>query len=121
MILVAVALGGFVGAPCRYLADRAITSRARSSLPWGTLFVNVSGAFLFGLLAGLSLSTRVSSTTSALLGTGFLGAFTTFSTFSFETVRLLEQNKYRRACEYVAASLGAGLAAAAAGFAIGLH
>lgn len=121
MILLAVALGGFVGAPCRYLADRAVSSRTRSELPWGTLFVNLSGAFLLGLLAGLSLSGRVSSTTSGLVGTGYLGAFTTFSTFSFETVRLLERGEYLRAGGYVAASLGVGLAAAAAGVALGLR
>jgi CrcB protein len=115
-----VALGGFVGAPSRYLLDRAVNRRIESDLPWGTFLVNVSGSFVLGLLTGLSLSHHLSSTAKALLGTGFCGAYTTFSTFSFETVRLLETGQILDASLNVAASVLTGFAGALAGLAIGL-
>lgn len=115
-----VAAGGFVGAPARYLLDRAVSRRIESELPWGTLLVNVSGSLLLGLLAGLSLGAHLPSTTYALLATGFCGAYTTFSTFTFETVRLVQDGRLVRAVGNTAASVLVGLAAATAGFALGL-
>lgn len=115
-----VAAGGFVGAPSRYLLDRAINRRIESDLPWGTFLVNISGSFLLGLLTGLSLSNHLSPLAKALLGTGFCGAYTTFSTFTFETIRLLEVGQILDAALNAFVSLAVGLLGAGAGLAIGL-
>lgn len=119
-LLVAVAAGGFVGAPVRYLADRFVAGRAGTDFPLGTWAVNVAGALLLGLLSGLAIRHRLPSGAQALAGTGFCGAFTTFSTWSFETVRLVEAGELVRAFVNAAASLVVGLAAAGAGIALGL-
>lgn len=119
-LLAAVAAGGFVGAPSRYLLDRAVNGRIESDLPWGTFAINISGAFLLGVLTGLSLGHHVSPVAKALFGAGFCGAYTTFSTFSFESLRLLEDGRILEAVANVAASVVIGLAGAAAGLAIGL-
>jgi CrcB protein len=118
--LLLIALGGFLGAPARALLDRAVSARTRVSFPVGTLLVNCSGSFLLGVLAGLGLAHQLPSGISPLAATGFCGAFTTFSTFSFETLRLLEDGYYLRAALYVSLSFAVGLAAGGAGLAIGL-
>lgn len=119
-LVLAVAAGGFVGAPSRYLLDRAVSRRVESDMPLGTLAVNGTGSFLLGLLTGLDLAGRLTGLGDAFLGTGFCGAFTTFSTFSFETVRLLEDGRLFDAAQNVVVSAIAGLALAAAGVALGL-
>ena len=119
-LFLVVAAGGLAGAPTRYLLDRAISGRSESDLPWGTFAINISGAFLFGLLSGLALAHHLSAAPVALLGTGFCGAFTTFSTFSFETVRLLEDGRLLEGFINLAGTVLIGLLAAAAGVAIGL-
>jgi CrcB protein len=119
-LFLAVAVGGFVGAPSRYLLDRAISRRIESDVPWGTFVVNISGSLLLGFLTGLTLSGHLSEIGKALLGTGFCGAYTTFSTFSFETVRLLEDGRVLDAAGNVVFSVAVGLAAAGAGLTIGL-
>ncbi|WP_327004048.1 fluoride efflux transporter CrcB [Dactylosporangium sp. NBC_01737] len=112
MTLLLVLLGGAVGAPARYLADRALQDRA----PLGTLIVNVFGSALLGVLIGAGDALPVAVKT--LVGTGFCGALTTYSTFSLETLRLVEEGMPRKAVVYVTASLLLGLAAATAGFAL---
>jgi len=119
-LFIAVGIGGLIGAPTRYLLDRAVTARLRSDLPWGTFAINASGSLLLGLLTGLSISGRLGDLPTALLATGFCGAYTTFSTFTFETVRLLEDGRLLEAAGNVAVSVAVGLAAAGAGLAIGL-
>lgn len=119
-LLLAVAGGGLVGAPSRYLLDRAINGRFESDLPWGTFVVNITGAFVLGLLTGLALSHHLSAVVKALLGTGFCGAYTTFSTFTFETVSLVEDGRLFEATMNVMGSLVVGLLGAAAGVALGL-
>ena len=119
-LLAAVALGGFVGAPSRYLLDRAINRRVESDLPWGTFLINVTGSFLLGLLTGLSLGKHLPAMTEALLGTGFCGAYTTFSTFTFETVHLLEVGQVLDAVLNVTVSTAVGLVGAGLGLALGL-
>ena len=115
MTIVLVVLGAAVGAPLRYLIDRFVQVRHRSLFPWGTFTVNVAGSFLLGLLAAGLRHGGVSSGTIALLGTGFCGALTTYSTFGYETVRLLRPPARRYAAANVVASIGAGLGAAYAG------
>jgi fluoride exporter len=110
-----VAAGAMIGAPLRYVVDRAIQARHDSLFPWGTFAVNVAGSFLLGVLIGGGLGPR----TVALLGTGFAGALTTYSTFGYETLRLVEEKAFGYATLNVAASLLAGLGAALGGAAIG--
>lgn len=118
--VLAVAAGGFVGAPARALADRIVTDRSRTVFPLGTFAVNAAGSLLFGLVAGLSLDGHLPALAVDLLATGFCGALTTFSTWCFETVRLVQEGRYGAALANVMASLAVGLAAAAAGLALGL-
>jgi CrcB protein len=106
---VLVALGAAVGAPLRFLTDRALRRRFGDAFPWGTLAVNVVGSALLGGLAGTSMAVHT------LLGTGFCGALTTYSTFGYETVRFIEDGAYLRAFTNVAVSLVAGVGAATLG------
>lgn len=108
MTVLFVALGAAVGAPLRYLADRGVQRLAGSRFPWGTLTVNVAGSLLLGFLVGLP----VAATWSALLGTGFCGALTTYSTFSWETLSLARGRGAWPALANVLLSVAAGLAAA---------
>ncbi|MFJ4650022.1 fluoride efflux transporter CrcB [Nocardia sp. NPDC088792] len=112
MTVVLVILGAMVGAPLRYLTDRAIQTRHDSVFPWGTFTVNLIGCMILGGITGAA----VSSPWVALLGTGFCGALTTYSTFSFETVRLAEENAYFYAALNVVTSVIAGLGAALLGY-----
>ncbi len=109
-----VVLGAALGAPARYLVDQAVTARHSSRFPFGTLVVNLSGCLLLGLLTGLALG----PTAAALLGTGFCGAYTTYSTFSYEAASLAQGGRARVAGVYVATSVVAGLALAALGYAV---
>jgi fluoride exporter len=115
MTLLLVALGAAVGAPLRYLTDRAVQARHESAFPWGTLTVNVLGSFLLGLLVAIPACARV----SALLGTGFCGALTTYSTFSYETLRLAQDGNRFYAAANIVISIVAGLGAAAIGLLLG--
>ena len=90
MTVLLVALGAAVGAPLRYLVDRAVQARHDSLFPWGTFAVNVAGSLVLGVLAGGSTSHAVPGSVVALVGTGLCGALTTYSTFGYETIRLIE-------------------------------
>lgn len=114
MTLLMIALGAAVGAPARYLTDRVVQSRHDSVMPWGTVSVNVVGSLVLGALTGAGAA--VSPTALALLGTGFCGALTTYSTFSFETWRLIEEEAYGAAVANVLVSVVAALGALALGF-----
>jgi fluoride exporter len=116
--LLAVVLGAMVGAPARYLTDLVVQSRHGSELPWGTVTVNVAGSLVLGVTAGALTGGGGDHWLLLLVGTGFCGALTTFSTFSFETVRLLQLAHPRTAALNVAVSVVGGLAACAAGFAV---
>ncbi|MFJ9061591.1 CrcB family protein [Streptomyces sp. NBC_00111] len=106
-----VLVGGAVGAPLRYLTDRAVRARHGAGLPyvfpWGTLAANAAGSLLLGLLTGAS----VSDPAFALLATGLCGALTTYSTFSYETLRLAETGRGFLAGANVLVSLLVGLGA----------
>ncbi|WP_155884881.1 fluoride efflux transporter CrcB [Actinomadura flavalba] len=111
-----VVAGAALGAPLRYLADRAAQARFGGGFPWGTFGVNVAGSVLLGFLAGLPAGEQF----GAFAGAGFCGALTTYSTFGHETFRLLEDGLRGRALLYAAGSVAAGLAGAALGFGLGL-
>lgn len=119
MTLLLVLLGGAVGAPVRYLTDVVVQSRHDSALPWGTITVNVVGSFVLGLVAGLTAAASAPSWVATLVGTGFCGAVTTFSTFSYETVRLAEAGRWRSAIANVVLSLALGIVAVALGWELG--
>lgn len=105
MTFLLVALGAAVGAPLRYLVDQAVRARCGTGFPWGTLTVNLFGSFLLGLLAGWPAGPGP----AALAGTGFCGALTTYSTFGYETLRLLEEDARLLAAANVLGSVLAGL------------
>ncbi|MEC3920139.1 fluoride efflux transporter CrcB [Nocardia sp. CDC160] len=107
MTLLLVTLGAMIGAPLRYLTDRAVQTRHDSVFPWGTFLVNLTGCLILGGLTGAALSTPW----MMVAGTGFCGALTTYSTFSYETIRLAEQRTYLYAALNIAATLLAGLGA----------
>ncbi|MEV8343137.1 fluoride efflux transporter CrcB [Streptomyces niveus] len=113
-----VAIGGVVGAPLRYLTDRAVQARHDSVFPWGTFTVNVVGSLILGLLTGAALSGTAGHTVQLLLGTGLCGAMTTYSTFSYETLRLAESGAKFFAAANVIASVAAGIGAVFGGFAL---
>ncbi|MFF9489370.1 fluoride efflux transporter CrcB [Streptomyces sp. NPDC014676] len=113
-----VVLGAMAGAPLRYLTDRAVQSRHDSVFPWGTFTVNVAGSLVLGLLTGAVAAGAAGSRLQLLLGTGLCGALTTYSTFSYETLRLAETGARGYAAVNVAASVTAGLGAAFAGAAL---
>ncbi|MEU5431469.1 fluoride efflux transporter CrcB [Streptomyces olivoreticuli] len=112
---IVVVAGAMVGAPLRYLTDRAVQSRHDSVFPWGTFTVNVVGCLILGALTGAAVSSHV----QLLLGTGLCGALTTYSTFSYETLRLSEEGAAGYAVANVGASLVCGLGAAWVGAALG--
>ncbi|MDX3663913.1 fluoride efflux transporter CrcB [Streptomyces sp. ID05-26A] len=110
MTVLVVFLGAALGAPARYLLDRFVQSRHSVDFPFGTLVVNVVGCLLIGFVVGTSWM--------PLLGVGFCGGLTTYSTFSYETVKLLEAEKYRSALLNVVVSVVLGVGAAAVGLAL---
>ncbi|MFI9612868.1 fluoride efflux transporter FluC [Streptomyces sp. NPDC052023] len=110
-----VVAGAMVGAPLRYLTDRAVRSRHDSVFPWGTFIVNVVGCAALGLLTGAVAAGAAGSPLLLLLGTGLCGALTTYSTFSYETLGLAETGAKLYAAANVVGSVGVGLGAAFAG------
>jgi fluoride exporter len=117
LLWAAVILIGGAGSVVRFLADGLVASAAGRDFPFGTLAVNVSGAMILGLLAGLALGPGQ----ALLAGTAAVGSYTTFSTWMFETDRLTEERQIRRAAANVIVSLVLGVAAAALGRVIGAH
>ncbi|MEU3574106.1 fluoride efflux transporter CrcB [Kitasatospora sp. NPDC036755] len=87
-----VVAGAVVGAPLRYLTDRAVQSRHDSVFPWGTFTVNVAGCLVLGLVTGAVAAGAASSKVQLLVGTGLCGALTTYSTFSYESLRLADRS-----------------------------
>jgi fluoride exporter len=117
---IAIGLGaaGAIGAPARYLLDGFVQDRTDGAFPWGTFVINATGSLLLGIITGAALYHAFPSTPKIWLGTGFCGAYTTFSTFTFETIRLLEEGAVADAFRNAVASLLVGAAAAAIGLAI---
>lgn len=115
MTVLLVVLGAALGAPARFLTDRWVQSRHDSVFPWGTLTVNVIGSFILGAVVGGVDSGAFPDAVGALVGLGFCGALTTYSTFSYETVRLVEEGSSLYAVVNALGSLALGLTAAWAG------
>ncbi|MFI5386613.1 MAG: fluoride efflux transporter CrcB [Fimbriimonadales bacterium] len=95
-----VGIGGFLGANLRYWLGGWVQSRLSLTFPWQTLIINVSGSILIGLFMGLALSENWSSNWRLFVAIGILGGYTTYSTFSYETVKLLEDRSYGEAAFY---------------------
>lgn len=115
MVLFYIALGGALGALARYGLSGWVQERLGLAFPWGTLAVNVLGCLLMGFALRYFQELRPGPELRALVGVGLLGAFTTFSTFSFETVALLENGAWGRAATYTLASVVVGIVAVYAG------
>jgi fluoride exporter len=104
-----VGLGGIFGALSRFLLGKWITSKSDSPFPLGTWIINLSGCFVLGLLAYLHVQYAFPEWGWYLLGVGFLGAYTTFSTFGFETIQFMVKRDYRNAAAYVSSSVILGI------------
>ena len=118
MNLVLVILGAAIGAPLRFLTDRAVQARHDTGFPWGTLAVNILGSLVLGLLTGALLGGAAPQSLRLLIGVGFCGALTTYSTFGYETLRLFEGGSLLYAAVNVAISVSAALGAVFVGVAV---
>ena len=115
-MLTGVALGGMLGALCRHALTALLSPLlARTGVPWTTLLINVSGSFALGVVAALAARQLLSPEWRAALGAGFLGAYTTFSTFSVDLDGLLSRGEGAKAGFYLLGNVGLGLLAAVAG------
>ncbi len=115
MIGLLVVLGAAVGAPLRFATDRFAQAWFGTAFPWGTFAVNVVGSFVLGAVVGAAVSPEL----FALVGTGFCGALTTYSTFGLDTVVLAEGERRGAAALYAVGSVVAGLVAAGLGLLLG--
>jgi len=116
---VVVGIGGFLGAIARYAVGTYIGSRYGVRFPLGTFIINVSGSFLIGLILTLLARTTASAYWRYLIPIGFIGAYTTFSTFEYETLRAMQDGQLMTGFLNVALSLVIGFIAVWAGAAIG--
>lgn len=114
-----VGLAGALGALARYLVGRLVAEKTTSSFPFGTLLINVTGAFVIGVLFALTTKKLLSSQMQTVLATGFLGGYTTFSTMSWEGVQLARGGSRRQSVLYLGGNLALGLPAAALGLMLG--
>lgn len=117
-MLVWVALAGALGAIARFTVHTLVQSRVAGVFPFGTIVVNLSGSFVLGVIAGLAIYHGLDPDVRVVVGTGFVGAYTTFSSFSYETLGLLEDGAPRAALVNAFGSIAAGLLAATAGLAL---
>ncbi|HEY0561300.1 MAG: crcB [Mycobacterium sp.] len=115
MIVLVMSLAGGLGAVARFALDGLVVARAGRRFPYGTLLINISGSLLLGVLTGLTLAHGAPTALRTVAGTGFCGGYTTFSTASFETVRLLQERRWAAALANGAGTLVLTLLAAALG------
>jgi len=111
-------LAGGLGAGTRFVVDGLVRSKLRTALPLGTMAINITGSFLLGLVAGAVIVHAAPAELQAIAGTGFLGGYTTFSTASFETVRLIQARRTGLALLNGIGTAAAAIGAAAAGLAL---
>lgn len=120
MPLLLIGLGGFAGAISRYLVDGLVTDRTAGAFPWGTLAVNLSGSFVLGLLFAMTAERAIlPADIRGPVMIGFIGAYTTFSTFMLESWVLIENGSYMTAVANLGGSVLLGLVAVAAGLTVG--
>ena|SRR5687768_8180977 len=115
MLYVYLAIGGVAGTLARHGVATWAQPWVGATFPWATFLVNLSGSFLLGLIVTMADLTQLSTETRTMLTVGFCGAFTTFSTFTYETVVLVQQGQWLRAILYAVGSLALGIAALALG------
>ncbi|MFW0775712.1 fluoride efflux transporter CrcB [Paenarthrobacter nitroguajacolicus] len=120
MTAILLALAGGLGAAARFIVDGLIRQRLRTSLPWGTILINVSGSLALGFLAGLLMRGQAPESLFVIAGTGFLGGYTTFSTASLETIRLIQSGRTGMAVINGLGSMAACVLSAFAGVGISL-
>lgn len=119
LVFLALSAAGGVGAALRLFTDGVVRSRVKIAYPLGTTIINVAGSFILGLITGAALSHVVAESWHLVIGTGLMGGFTTFSTASFETVRLLQERRWVAALMNGFGMLVLAVLAALAGLAIG--
>jgi CrcB protein len=120
MPLLLIGLGGFAGAISRYLVDGFVTDRTAGAFPWGTLAVNLSGSFVLGLLFAMTAERAIlPADIRGPVMIGFIGAYTTFSTFMLESWVLIENGSYASAVANLGGSVLLGLVAVVAGLTVG--
>ncbi|AZL08274.1 fluoride efflux transporter CrcB [Brevibacterium aurantiacum] len=119
LIFIALALAGGIGTAARMLLDGIIKSLVSSGIPWGTIVINVSGSLVLGLLTGLASDQILPESWHLVIGTGFLGGYTTFSTASFETIRLIQERRWALSLANGLGTLVVATAAAGLGLWIG--
>lgn len=118
ILALVVGLGGAVGAISRFVVDGAVQDRSSGVLPLGTMSVNVLGSFVMGVVSGVLVFHGAGRSAVAIVGTGFCGGLTTWSAYTWETVRLLEERQHRAALVAALGGLAASLAAAAVGLSL---
>ncbi|MBX3030432.1 MAG: fluoride efflux transporter CrcB [Chloroflexi bacterium] len=120
MVYVSIAVGGALGALARYVVDVWVSERTGGAFPFGTLVINISGSFVVGLLAALLMERGVvSPELRPFLMVGFLGAYTTFSTWMLESLRLVEGGEWVGAVANIAGSVLLGVVAVSLGLVVG--
>jgi CrcB protein len=114
-----VGLGGILGANARYLLGGWVAARLGAVFPYGTFLINVTGSFVLGVLMGILEGHTLSPVVRLAVGIGFLGAYTTFSTFTYETMRLLEEGSILLGAANALGSLVVGLLGVLGGLTVG--
>ena len=117
-MIVWVALAGAIGAIVRFVVDSEFKRRVSVKYPWGTGFINVTGSLIIGVVAGTVMYHSGAIELQVIIGTGFCGGYTTFSTASVETVELMRQERRGAAMAYAAGSLVISVVACGAGLAL---
>ena len=114
MNLILVGIGGMFGGLCRFQLGKMISQKSKTVFPTGTFLINITGAILLGMLTSIDVKNK----TYLLLGEGFLGAYTTFSTFMYEGINLFQRNKERNALVYILSTLFLGIIGYLSGYEI---
>ncbi|WP_271403745.1 fluoride efflux transporter CrcB [Kocuria palustris] len=120
LLFLAIAVAGGAGAVCRFALDGFLKSLSEADFPWPTVLINITGSLLLGLITGFAVSGLLPEAWRLVLGTGFLGGYTTFSTASVDTVRLLQQRRWTAGMAHGLGTLVIAVGAAGLGVGLGL-